>query len=69
MMIAKIMYYTFVTKLSSIVEKKNHNKYMLKYFKSDKSNEEQDSKMLYWLFLAPQAIVQTNKKEVHIDYG
>ena len=26
--------------------------------KSDKSNEEQDSKMLYWLFLAPLTIVQ-----------
>ena len=37
---------------------------MLKYFKSDKSNEEQDSKMLYWLFLAPQTIVQTKKTAI-----
>ena len=43
--------YTIGTKLSSIVKKNHKNKYMLKYFKSDKSNEEQDRKMLYWLFL------------------
>ena len=40
--------------------KKHEINYMLKYFKCDNSNEGQDSKMLYWLFFAPQT--QTHKK-------
>ena len=35
---------------------------MLIFSKSDQSNEKQDSKMLYWLFLAPQTIVQKKQK-------
>ena len=35
---------------------KHENNYMLEYSKFDNSNEEQDSKMLYWLFRAPCSI-------------
>ena len=48
------------------MSKKNH-KNSSTYFKSDKSNEEQDSKMLYWLFLAPQTKQANKKSGIHIN--
>ena len=59
MFIAKIMY-IHLLRNCRVLLKKQRNKYMLIFkTKSDRSNEEQDSKM-HRLFLAPQTIVQVN---------
>ena len=39
---------------------------MYKTLKNDNSNEEQDSKMLYWVFLAPHTTIK-QKKYTQID--
>ena len=53
MFIANIIYICY-RKCRGLFKKKHDINYMLKYFKCDNSNEGQDSKMPYWLFLAPQ---------------
>ena len=37
------------------------------FFKFDNSNEEQDSKKLDWLFLAPQTKQANKKSGIHIN--